>query len=202
MIEVLIVDDHPAVRAGLVALLRLEPGLVPIAAVSNGADAIASARSRRPTVALVDYHLPDADGLSVCREIRTLPDPPAVVIYSAFADDLLALPAALVGAHAVISKSLPSDGLFEVLRSAAQGRHSLLKDPRLLASAQRSVSVEDMPVLGMLADETPLDEIAAVLDLPLEEVERRMERILQSLKREADRGLGLVDLPPPQTAEV
>ena len=60
MIEVLLVDDHPAVRAGLVVLLRGEPGIVPVFAASGMRDALARAERSQPAVALVDYDLGDA----------------------------------------------------------------------------------------------------------------------------------------------
>jgi DNA-binding NarL/FixJ family response regulator len=57
MIRVLVVDDHPAVRAGLVAMLRAEPGLVPVASAADAEAAITAARHTEPDVAVVDYHL-------------------------------------------------------------------------------------------------------------------------------------------------
>lgn len=63
MIGVLVVDDHPAVRAGLVALLRREPGIVPVAAAQGMQEALVQAERNGPDVALVDYALGDGDGL-------------------------------------------------------------------------------------------------------------------------------------------
>jgi CheY-like chemotaxis protein len=68
MIRVLIVDDPPAVRAGLVAVMRAEPGLLPVASAADPDGALAEARQRHPHVALVDYHLREGDGLLVCRD--------------------------------------------------------------------------------------------------------------------------------------
>ena len=59
MIRVLIVDDHPSVRVGLYALLRSEPGFVPVGASATAEDAVAQVGARAPDVVLADYHLPD-----------------------------------------------------------------------------------------------------------------------------------------------
>jgi DNA-binding NarL/FixJ family response regulator len=192
MISVLVADDHPAIRAGLVALLRLEPGLVPVAAATTAAEALDSAHARAPTVALVDYHLPDMDGLTLCHRLRSEPDSPQVIIYSAFADERLALPAALLGANAVLPKTTPSDELFHVIRSAARGERNLTISPALLTAARGAVGLDDLPILGMLADDTPPTQIAAVLGLTTEAIERRIDEIVDVLKRDIDS-----HLPPP-----
>jgi len=186
VIEVLIADDHAAVRAGLVALLRLEPGLVPVAAATTGAEAVERARTRRPDVALLDYHLPDMDGLAVCSRIRALDDAPQVVIYSAFADERLALPATLLGAQAILSKEASTEALFDTLRTAAASRSEPSVAPSLLATARESIPLDDMPVLGMLADGTPVTEIAEVLSVSVAEIELRRESIINRLKAGVD----------------
>ena len=192
MISVVVADDHPAVRAGLVALLKLEPGIVPVAAASHGVEAIDRCRSWDPDVALLDYHLPDMDGLSVCRALRGGPKPPALVLYSAFADERLALPAALLGVHAVVPKTIPTDDLFEVIRRAARGEGALAASPALLTAARGAVELDDLPILGMLADRTPSPEIATVLGMAPDAVDQRIDHILQVLKRDIDSRL-----PPP-----
>src|SRR5918999_948512 len=93
MIRVLVVDDHPAVRAGLVAMLRSEPGLVPVGAVGS-----AELARDGTDVLLVDYDLPDSDGLTLCWDAKCREDPPAVLVYSAFARPRLTIAATLAGA--------------------------------------------------------------------------------------------------------
>ena len=68
MIRVLVVDDHPAVLTGLLVALRCEPGIVPVAGVSSAEEAMNEARRGDVDVALLDYHLPDEDGLGVRRD--------------------------------------------------------------------------------------------------------------------------------------
>ena len=92
-IRVLVVDDHPAVRQGIEAMLGHEDGIVCIgtAASAGAAHELWPAAERLPAdvVVLVDRHLPDEDGLSLCLWLRTCTPAPAVVMYSAFADEAL-----------------------------------------------------------------------------------------------------------------
>jgi len=67
VIRVAIADDHHAVRLGLHAAIRSEPGLVPVGAASDGRGLAPLLRTTDPDVVLLDYHLPDTDGLTLCR---------------------------------------------------------------------------------------------------------------------------------------
>src|SRR5687768_10196466 len=81
-----IVDDHPAVRAALRGLIEGEDDLRVAATAATAGEGFQAIADTRPAVALVDLHLPDDDGLSLCLRTRTLPAPPRVIVYSAFAD--------------------------------------------------------------------------------------------------------------------
>ena len=85
--DLVIVDDHPAVRAGLRGLLEDEDDLRVAATAATAREGFEAIADARPAVALIDLHLPDDDGLSLCLRTRALPEPPRVVIYSAVADD-------------------------------------------------------------------------------------------------------------------
>lgn len=78
MIRVAIVDDHHAMRLGLHTALRSEPGIVPVGTASSGAQLAPMLYSTQPDVVLLDYNLPDADGLALCHRIKaTRPGPPS-----------------------------------------------------------------------------------------------------------------------------
>ena len=101
------------------------------ASAREGFEAIADAR---PQVALVDLHLPDDDGLSLCLRTRSLPEPPRVIIYSAFADAGLAVRAVIAGAEGVLAKATaPRDAA----RRAARRRRLHARRPRA-ARARRA----------------------------------------------------------------
>ena len=119
MMDLVIVDDHPAVRAGLRGLIEDEEDLRVGATAATAAEGFEAIADVRPAVALVDLHLPDDDGLSLCLRTLALPTPPRVVVYSAFADATLAVLAAIAGADAVLPKSAPPDTLLATLRGDA-----------------------------------------------------------------------------------
>ncbi len=95
----------------------------------------------------MDLHLPDDDGLSLCLRTRALPEPPRVVIYSAFADAALGVRAAIAGAYAVLAKTASPRALTAVLRGEL--RPGL--DPRALRAIGERLEPPELAILGMLA---------------------------------------------------
>jgi DNA-binding NarL/FixJ family response regulator len=120
MIRVLVVDDHPVVRAGLETVLRAEPGIVPIGAAVGPKDALALVRRAQPDVVLLDARLGPHDGLDVCRELLSEPSPPAVLIISANVDRELDVAARAAGARGAVDKSTDLHALFDAIRLAAR----------------------------------------------------------------------------------
>ena len=121
MIRVLVVDDHPVLRAGLEAVLRAEPGFVCVGTAGDGHALLARLRHTRPDVVLLDWRLGDEDGLALCRSLRAEPAPPEVVLYTASAEGGLVEEAAAAGAYAVVEKTADIDQLFDALRLAVRG---------------------------------------------------------------------------------
>jgi DNA-binding NarL/FixJ family response regulator len=120
MIRVLVVDDHPVLRAGLEAVLRAEPGFVCVGTASDGHELLAGLRRTRPDVVLLDWRLGDEDGVALCRSLRAEPAPPEVVLYTASAESGLDEQASAAGAFAVVEKSADTDQLFDALRLAVR----------------------------------------------------------------------------------
>jgi DNA-binding NarL/FixJ family response regulator len=189
VIRVLVVDDHPALRRGLVTALRCEPGFVSIGVAAGMAAALVEAERTIPDVALVDYQLADGDGLILCHELKRLPKAPGVLIYSAFARRELAMAAMVAGADAMVNKGAPLDELFGAIRTVARGGTAL---PRLRPGAvERDVArlePEDLPILGMRMDGAALPEIASVLRVDEREVSRRLSAMLGQLAAPLGRG--------------
>lgn len=185
MIRVLQVDDHPALRAGMTAVLRSEPGLVPVGTATGEADLWTQLERTGPDVVVLDYHLPGTDGLRLCRRIKRRADPPAVLLLSAYAGPRLALAARLAGADGLIGKSAPADAIFDAIRTVARGDERFSPLTReVLDEAGRKLDGEDLPLLGMLLDGATTDEVAQALRLPSPEVEARIERVLLALQIE------------------
>lgn len=182
MIRLLVVDDHAAVRAGLIGLLRREPGLVPLGACGSVAEALQEARRQEPQVALIDFQLPDGDGLTLCRELKLLPRPPRVVIYSAFARPALAVAAKLAGADGLVDKGVEVDDLFDAIRAVGRGEQALpALEPEMIARCTARLDPDDVSTFGMLMSGTPTADVAEVLDEDERHVEDRLRRMLGDL---------------------
>jgi DNA-binding NarL/FixJ family response regulator len=193
-LSVLIVDDHPALRAGLAGLLELEPGFAAVVAVASEEQMLAALNRSRPDVVILDYALGRSDGLSACFRLKQRTDPPAVVLYSAYVDDVFAVPAAVAQADAIVSKSAPVARLLEAVRAAARGESRLPQpDPEKVEAASSHLRADDIPVLGMLFARVDVQDIADTLGTTPRDVRSRALRIIGEMQasdrvRSAPRG--------------
>ena len=183
MTRIAIVDPQPAVRAGLAMLLRTEPGLVPVGAANGVEDGLELVERLRPAVVLLEHHLPDGDGLSLTRRLKALSPAPQVIIYTADPDRALVLLARVAGADGLVDKAAAPDELFEATRVVARGATWLppLEAHDLDAAAHR-IDPEDLALLAMLVDGTPVVDAADTLRLDRRNVGRRIERMLGRLR--------------------
>jgi DNA-binding NarL/FixJ family response regulator len=177
--DLVIVDDHPAVRAGLRGLVDDEPDLFVTATAATAREGFQAIADNRPQIALIDLNLPDDDGLHLCLRTRALPQPPRVVIYSAFANPALAVKAAIAGADCVLAKTASPRALIAVLR----GELKPPLDPRALRAAGASLETEELAILGMLANGVSEREMAATLNLEPEAALARRSAMLAKLGR-------------------
>ena len=179
VIRVLIADDHQAVRAGLVALLRQEPGFAPVATAADAEEAAARAAEQPVDVALVDYHLPDASGIEVCRRLGHTA---RTVLYTAVPLERILVPALVAGVGGAVSKSAPTEELFDAIRAVAKGdpAHPQVSRWSMAAAAAR-LSEEDLPIIGMAIDHTSVDDMAAALRIDPKELDYRIGRIVDAL---------------------
>jgi len=183
MIRVAVVDDHHAIRLGLHAALEFEPDMVPIGDAARANEVAPLLYRTSPDVIVVDYRLPDEDGLTLCRRVKRNPPAPAVLLHSAFADDWITLPAILAGADGIVHKGAPGRELAEAIRTVAAGG-SALPDllPDFLTGACETLDPSDRPIVGMLVHRTPLTDIARVMHLGLSDVHARIDRMLGQLR--------------------
>jgi DNA-binding NarL/FixJ family response regulator len=183
MIRVAVVDDHHAVRLGLRTALLAEPGLEPVGGAATAAEAAPLLYRVAPDVVVLDYGLPGVDGLTLCRRIKSAPPAPGVVLFSAFADPSLTVPAIVAGVDAIIHKAGRTRDLFDAIRRAARGEPTLPEvSPALLEAAGQELDHHDLPILGMLIGRTPPAEIAATLRLSRADLDDRVTAMLARLK--------------------
>jgi DNA-binding NarL/FixJ family response regulator len=182
MIRVAIVDDHQAVRLGLHTALRSEPGLVPVGTAADAAELAPLLYRTRPDIVLLDYNLPDVDGLTVCRDIKAEALAPGVILYSAFADSSMTIPAIVAGADGILNKGVPARELFAAIREVIGGGDALPPiSPEQLRAASAALDDDDLPILGMLVEHTSTSDIADTLRIDHTTLKRRIGRMLNDL---------------------
>jgi DNA-binding NarL/FixJ family response regulator len=182
--RIAIVDPQPAVRTGLTMLLRTEPGLVPVGAANGATDGLELVERLGPDVVLLEHHLLDGDGLSVCRRLKALARPPRVVLYTADPDGELVLLARVACADGLVDKSADPRELFEAIRVVVRGGSALPPlEPEQLDAAAHQIDPEDLALLAMLVDGTPAWDAADTLRLDRRKVGRRIERLLGRLRQ-------------------
>ncbi|MET7990707.1 response regulator transcription factor [Amycolatopsis sp. NPDC005232] len=149
-IQVLLVDDHELVRRGLRDLLGDEADIEVVAEAGGVEEALAVAMHVEPDVAVVDVRLGDGDGITLCRELRSKPNPPACLMLTAFDDEEAMVGAIMAGAAGYLLKQVRGQDVVNAVREVAAG-HSLL-DP-----------VSTARVLDKLRH-PPTDDLAALTD--------------------------------------
>ena len=183
MLRVALLDDHPAVLAGLRRLIDSEPDLTVAAAASRAADLARELDGLRPDVLVLDYDLARHDGLSHCRRIKARAQPPAVIIYSAYAGPALTLAARAAQADGVVDKAGPVRTLLTAIRSVANGDAAMAPVPRdAFEAAVAQLDDADLPVFAMLLDREPLDSIAQALRADPADIAWRAQRIVGRLR--------------------
>jgi DNA-binding NarL/FixJ family response regulator len=130
-IRVFLMDDHEVVRRGVAALLSAEDDIEVIGEAGTAAEALARIPAVRPDVAVLDVRLPDGDGVSVCRELRSQMPELACLMLTSFDDDDALFEAVMAGASGYVLKQIHGSDLVGAVRTVATGQ-SLL-DPRSTA---------------------------------------------------------------------
>lgn len=127
-IRVFLLDDHEIVRLGVRELLEAEPDIRVVGEAGTAAAALARIPALRPEVAVLDVRLPDGDGVTVCREIRSRMPTVACLMLTSFADDDALMDAVMAGAAGYVLKQIRGSDLVGAVRTAATGQSML--DPQ------------------------------------------------------------------------
>ncbi|MBC3191923.1 response regulator transcription factor [Pseudonocardia sp. C8] len=155
--RVLVVDDHPVVRAGLRALLTGVAGLEVVGEAGTAAEALQQASTRHPDVVLMDLQLGDGvEGVEATRRLRALEHPPRVLVLTTYDADTDITRAVDAGATGYLLKAGQPEVLFQAIRATAQGQTMLSPEiaSRLLQHSrapERSLSAREVEILELLA---------------------------------------------------
>jgi DNA-binding NarL/FixJ family response regulator len=187
MIRVVVVDDHPALRAGLRTVLQSEPGIV-FAGESSGDEESLWPMLKRvePDLVLLDYHLPKGDGMQLCYRIKQQVPAPRVIIFSAYASPELVLPGRLAKADAILSKGLGARELFEAIRRVNAGE-DLVDEPSaaILNEAHARIGPDERALIGMLLDGASEVDAARALGREPRDIRHVVQRTLSTLRHSA-----------------
>jgi two-component system, NarL family, invasion response regulator UvrY len=187
--KLLIVDDHPIVRAGLRRLLSGEPG-VDIEEAANGQEAVVAFRDARPDLVILDLNLPGISGLEVLNRLR-IEDPKARVLVISMYDNPIYVARLLeAGARGYVSKNAPPELILEAVRRVAGGRSYIepemaqelaLGNIRPASNALSRLSPRDLEVLRLLADGRSLNEIAEAIGVSYKTVANQCSQLKAKL---------------------
>jgi DNA-binding NarL/FixJ family response regulator len=120
-IRVFLLDDHEVVRRGVADVLESDPGITVVGEAKNAAEALARVPALRPDVAVLDVRLPDGDGVSVCRELRSRLPALRVVMLTSYSDDEALFEAIMAGASGYLLKQILGQDLVAAVRTVAAG---------------------------------------------------------------------------------
>jgi DNA-binding NarL/FixJ family response regulator len=127
-IRVFLLDDHEVVRRGVAAMLEAEGDIEVVGEASSAEQALARIPAANPHVAVLDIRLPDGDGVSVCREIRSQMPQVACLMLTSFSDEEALFDAVMAGASGYVLKQIHGSDLVGAVRTLASG--GSLLDPR------------------------------------------------------------------------
>jgi two-component system, NarL family, response regulator len=167
-IRILVADDHPIVRQGLVAILNDQPDMSVVAEVDNGQQAIAQFRRCQPDVAIVDLQMPQVGGVEAIKTIRAEFPEAAVIMFSIYETDEDIYQGLRAGAKAYLLKDTPCQEILEVIRAVSDGQRYVSAEigSKLVARMERpNLSDREQAVLALMAKGNSNKAIATALSI-------------------------------------
>ncbi len=159
-IKVFLLDDHEIVRRGVRDMLEAEPDITVVGEAGTAESALARIPALRPDVAVLDVRLPDGDGVTVCREIRSRMPEIACLMLTSFGDDEALFDAIMAGAAGYVLKQIRGTDLVGAVRTVAAGQSML--DPeaasKVMARMRDQASRKD-PLAGLTNQERKILEL-------------------------------------------
>ena len=184
-IRILVADDHPVVRDGLVAMLGTQSDFVVVGEAATGTEVVEQVRSLKPDVVMLDLEMPGIDGVDALEQINAMSSA-RVIVFTAFDTDERILSAVRAGAKGYLLKGAPRVQVFNTIRVVSQGG-SLIEPAiasRILRQAnqpEEMLTEREREVLGLLAQGKSNKEIAAALVITERTVKFHVSSLMSKL---------------------
>jgi DNA-binding NarL/FixJ family response regulator len=190
-IRLVVADDHEVVRKGLMLVLRQEPDFEIVGEAHNGREAVDLAAQRKPDLALLDWKMPEMDGLAAAATIRRQTPGVRTLILSGAPIEAAALDALDAGVDGFVHKDTSPADLAEAIRIVAGGRSylgpeitaAMVEQARMAEAPQVSLTPREMDVLRLMATAATYREIGEQLHISEETVRSHAKNILAKLEQ-------------------
>jgi DNA-binding NarL/FixJ family response regulator len=192
--RILVVEDHPVVRAGLRELIDAEPDLHICAESGTVTDALKLARQEQPELAIIDLSLPDGSGIDLIKRLKVLLPELRMLVCSMHDESLFAERAINVGAHGYVSKQASTEQVLEAIRKVLGGGtylsaemvqrviNGFAKQKEGAGSSIEDLSNRELEVFDLIGQGLATSKIATRLNLSVKTVETHREKIKRKLQ--------------------
>jgi len=184
IIRILTVDDHPVLRDGLAAIMRLQPDMKVVAEAENGARAIELFRQVKPDITLMDLQMPDLNGVDAIKAIRATHPAARIIVLTTYAGDVQALRAFKAGAVGYLLKSAVRKELLETIRAVHAGQRRMppeIASEMALHAAEDDLSDRETSILRLVSIGFANKQIAWELSISEDTVKGHLKNIFAKL---------------------
>lgn len=187
MIRLLVVDDHPVVRAGIVGMVASQDDFEIVGEAENGKEAIEKVGALTPDVVLLDLRMPVMDGVEVIESLSQEHPDVNVLVLTTYDTDADILRAVEAGATGYLLKDAPRETLFEAVRAAARGESVLAPTVaarlmgRMRAPAEEALSAREIEVLSLVAGGASNKQAAKALHISVATIKSHLIHIYEKL---------------------
>ncbi|MGD1078034.1 MAG: response regulator transcription factor [Candidatus Sulfotelmatobacter sp.] len=185
LLTILVADEHPVVREGLVALINRQAGMRVVGEAGNGREAVERFIAQRPSVAFLALRMPLMDGVDAVQAIRENVPTARLVIFTSYQAEEAIYRALQAGASGYVLKNTPPEDLIECIRTVSNGGTWI--SPAMATKLAKRVAARDltpreMEVLRLVAGGKSNKEVGVALDISEATVKVHMTHILEKLK--------------------
>jgi len=185
MIRILIIDDHPVVRAGLASMLNTQRGIEVVASAASGEEALAELETIRVDIILIDLRMPGMGGLQTIRAINLKKDPPRIIVLTSFDTDEDIYQSVGAGAHGYVMKNASQDSLIEAIGMVHAGKRYFPADiaSRLAERMARSnLTAREHQILQLVAKGLTNKEIGQAFGISDKTARNHVNSIISKLE--------------------